>query len=91
MPVYKWLLSDDLDINTTPKKIRVMQTLGVPYPEGYDKIANDDLMKQANEIVNDLKSQGINADPKKEIIAIIAYLQRLGKDVHADAIANPTK
>jgi cytochrome c oxidase cbb3-type subunit I/II len=92
MPVYKWLLTDNLDISTTPRKIRVMQMLGVPYPDGYDNLANDDLMKQANEIANDLKSQGINADPNKEIIAMIAYLQRLGKDVHsANVVSTPTK
>ena len=83
MPVYKWLIADDLDISTTAKKIRVMQFLGVPYPEGYDKIANDDLLKQAQGIADDLTSQGIQVAPTKEIIAMIAYLQRLGKDVHA--------
>ena len=59
-----------------------MQTLGVPYPEGFDQIANEDLAKQAEMIAADLKSQGIQADPKKEIIALIAYLQKLGRDVH---------
>jgi len=83
MPVYKWLITDDLDLSTTAKKIRVMQFLGVPYPAGYDKIANDELMIQARGIADDLKSQGIQVEPGKEIIAMIAYLQRLGKDVHA--------
>lgn len=83
MPAYPWLISDNLDITTTPRKIRVMQMLGVPYPDGYDKTANDDLMKQAQAIADDLRSQGINVEPGKEIIAMIAYLQRLGKDVHA--------
>ncbi|HNY01243.1 MAG TPA: cytochrome-c oxidase, cbb3-type subunit I [Bacteroidales bacterium] len=88
MPVYKWLISNDLDISTTPRKIRVMQQLGVPYPDGFDQIANDELLKQAREIAADLKSQGIEVEPNKEIIAMIAYLQRLGKDVHA--AGNPT-
>jgi cytochrome c oxidase cbb3-type subunit I/II len=83
MPAYPWLISDDLDISTTPKKIRVMQFLGVPYPQGYDAKANDDLMAQAKIIADDLKSQGIQVEPGKEIIAMIAYLQRLGKDVYA--------
>ncbi len=86
MPTYKWLITDDLDLSTTAKKIRVMQTLGVPYPEGYDKIANDELMIQARGIADDLKSQGIQVEPTKEIIAIIAYMQRLGKDVHAAGV-----
>ena len=81
MPPYPWLLKDDLDVSTTPAKIRAMQTLGVPYPEGYDKIANDELMKQAQEITDDLKSENISTKANKEIIALIAYLQRLGRDI----------
>ena len=87
MPVYKWLISDDLDMSTTPKKIRVMQMLGVPYPADYDKIANDELMKQASFISADLKSQGIECPPNKEIIALIAYLQRLGVDIHSAGLS----
>ncbi len=83
MPAYSWLISDDLDLTTTAKKIRVMQFLGVPYPQGFDAIANDDLLNQARGIADDLKTQGIQVEPGKEIIAMIAYLQRLGKDVHA--------
>lgn len=83
MPAYPWLIADDLDITTTPRKIRVMQFLGVPYPQGYDLKANEDLMTQARAIADDLKLQGIQVEPGKEIIAMIAYLQRLGKDVHA--------
>ncbi len=88
MPSYKWLITHDLDISNTARKIRVMQQLGVPYPAGFDAMANDDLMKQASSIAADLKSQGIEVEPTKEIIAMIAYLQRLGKDVHA--AGNPT-
>jgi cytochrome c oxidase cbb3-type subunit I/II len=81
MPPYPWLIKRDLDISTTPKKIRVMQTLGVPYPEGYDQIANDDLMKQANEIAQGLRDGGIEVEATKEVIAMIAYMQRLGTDI----------
>lgn len=88
MPVYKWLIADDLDMSTTAKKIRVMQMLGVPYPADYDKIANDELMKQASLISDDLKSQGIDCAPNKEIIALIAYLQRLGVDIHAAGLTS---
>ena len=81
MPPYPWLLEDDLNISSTPGKIRAMQKLGVPYPEGYDKIANDDLKKQAEQIAASLKKDKIKADPNKEIIALIAYMQRLGTDI----------
>jgi cytochrome c oxidase cbb3-type subunit I/II len=81
MPAYPHLLEQDLDISTTSAKIKAMQTLGVPYDKGYEDKANEDLMKQANEISMNLQSDSIRVSPKKEIIAIIAYLQRLGKDI----------
>ena len=58
-----------------------MQKLGVPYPKGYDKIANQDLMKQANQIAANLKKENIESLPDAEVIAVIAYLQRLGRDI----------
>jgi cytochrome c oxidase cbb3-type subunit I/II len=81
MPPYPWLLTRDLDTTTTAKKIRVMQTLGVPYPENYDLIANEELMKQAAEIAGGLRNEGFEIADNKEVIAIIAFMQRLGKDI----------
>ncbi len=85
MPRYPWLFENDIDMDITEAKIKAMQTLGVPYEQGYEKIANQDLMAQANEIVEDLKKEKIKAMPQKEIIALIAYLQRLGKDISAES------
>jgi len=84
MPSYPWLLDDELDISTTPAKIRAMQTLGVPYPEGYDQIANKDLQHQADSVVKNLADAGIKTVSNKEIIALIAYLQRLGMDIKSN-------
>jgi cytochrome c oxidase cbb3-type subunit I/II len=84
MPAFPWLITDDLDTSTTTKKIRVMQQLGVPYPAGYDQQAPGDLEKQARQISGNLKSSGIDSPPGKEIIALIAYLQRLGTDIRAE-------
>ncbi|MBI2729401.1 MAG: cytochrome-c oxidase, cbb3-type subunit I [Sphingobacteriales bacterium] len=91
MPRYPWLYQNDLDISTTPGKIRAMQTLGVPYEKGYDQIANTALETQAKEISFGLKTdskvkqlmtvEGISNPEKKEIVALIAYLQRIGKDI----------
>ena len=61
-----------------------MRTLGVPYPKGYDKIANVDLMRQADSIAANLKKDKIETASDKEIIALIAYLQRLGKDIQGE-------
>lgn len=81
MPSYAFMLKKELDTSTTAAKIRAMQTLGVPYPKGYDKIANADLMKQARGIADNLKSDSIRISPNKEVIALISYLQRLGTDI----------
>ena len=84
MPAYPFMLEHELDTSTTSAKIRVMIALGVPYPAGYDKIANRDLMIQANKIAANLKASGIETPPNKEIISVIAYLQRLGTDIKGE-------
>lgn len=81
MPNYAWLLDDKLDTSSTAPKIRAMMTLGVPYPKGYDKIANKDLMNQANQIAANLKKDGIETLSDREIVAMVAYLQRVGTDI----------
>ncbi len=88
MPTFQWLHDNKLDTASTPAKIRAMQTLGVPYPEGYDKKANADLVIQANGIAESLKKEKIETSSDKEIIAIIAYLQRLGKDITSSKSAS---
>jgi cytochrome c oxidase cbb3-type subunit I/II len=85
MPPYPHLLENDLDIASTKKKIEVMRKLGVPYPAGYENIAEAELLKQAKTIQADLKKNGITSSEKKEIIAMIAYLQRLGKDIKGES------
>jgi len=86
MPAYDWLITQDLDISTTEGKVNVMRKLGVPYPEGYEKISNEELLKQADEISKDLAKNDIRVNNNKEIIALIAYLQRLGTDIKVDNI-----
>ncbi len=90
MPPYPWLLEDDLDVSQTAAKIRTLQTLGTPYPPRYDEIAVADLEKQASKIAENLKKEGIEQEglEKKEIIAIIAYLQRLGTDINPPQAGN---
>lgn len=87
MPNYDWLLTQNLDTATTAAKIKAMRTLGVPYPEGYEKIANNDLRKQEKEIADNLYNDHIKVKNNKEIVALIAYLQRLGTDIKASKTA----
>ena len=82
MPSYSFLIDDNLDTATTPLKINAMRTLGVPYAADYASKANQDLMIQAKAISDDLQKEGIKVAPNKEIIALIAYIQRLGTDIN---------
>ncbi len=84
MPKYPWLFRRDIDLASTNSKIHAMRMLGVPYEEGYEAKANEDLTAQADKIAASLKSDKIEISSKKEIIALIAYLQRVGKDIKAD-------
>ena len=84
MPAYPWLLEDQVDVSSTVGKIKAMQKLGVPYPEGYADIAAADMEKQAKGIAASLQKDGITIEADKEIIALIAYLQRLGKDIKGE-------
>ena len=83
MPPYEWLAEQKLDTTTTAVKINAMRTLGVPYEKGYEHQANADLQEQAKAIAKDLQQNNIKVKSDKEIIAIIAYLQRLGTDIKA--------
>jgi len=81
MPPYPWLFEQDYDKEIIPAKISAMQTLGVPYEEGYEDQAIGDAESQATTISKELESQGIKVVPDKEIVALIAYLQRVGTDI----------
>ena len=81
MPSYPWLFEKTLNTSLTTKKIAAMRKLGVPYPEGYEEQAVADLQKQSNQIVENLKKDKIEIMSDREIIALIAYMQRLGIDI----------
>ncbi len=83
MPPYPWLIDQTLDTSTTASKINAMRTLGVPYELLYENSANEDLSKQAEKITASLAKDKIKVQSDKEIIALIAYLQRLGTDIKA--------
>jgi len=88
MPPYPWLIEDDLSTKYTAAKIKVLQSLNTPYPEGYAEQAVEDLENQAKEVAEQLRSEGVEQDDleNKEIVALIAYLQRLGTDITPEPI-----
>ena len=87
MPSYPWLVNNDLDTSTTISKINAMRKLGVPYEAEYASVANEELQSQAEKIAANLADNGVQVMSNKEIIALIAYLQRLGTDIQKNKTA----
>jgi cytochrome c oxidase cbb3-type subunit I/II len=79
MPAYPWLFSHDTDIGALKNKIDVLRTLGVPYPAWSAAEIKAAAMDQAKRIARDLRTQERLVAPDREIVALIAYLQKLGK------------
>nr|WP_290937015.1 cytochrome-c oxidase, cbb3-type subunit II [Haliscomenobacter sp.] len=90
MPPYPWMLRDEMDLGTLPRKIKVLRSLGTPYPAGFEDRAVADLKEQAAGIAARLRADGIEDEKleKRDIIALIAYLQRLGTDIKPKAATN---
>jgi len=81
MPAYPWLSEQLLDTTTTKAKLNAMRLLGVPYSDDEVNTGNLRLWQQAEAIAADLQEQGVAVRPDHEIVALIAYLQRLGTDI----------
>jgi cytochrome c oxidase cbb3-type subunit I/II len=95
MPNFPWLLTQKLDTDALPSRLKALRRVGVPYPEGFENgPAQKDLQAEAAKIVQDLKVGMVSAYPdgtsldaeNHEIIAVIAYLQRLGTDIKAEPV-----
>jgi cytochrome c oxidase cbb3-type subunit I/II len=79
MPNYPWLETNLTDLAALPRKIEVQQKLGVPMKGGTPDEIKAAALAQAGEIVADLKNARIEAKAESEIVALISYLQKLGK------------
>jgi cytochrome c oxidase cbb3-type subunit I/II len=80
MPPYPHLKSRSIDFGQTADKLRAMRAVGVPYkPEQIGGAARD-AEAQAGEIAAQLVQAGErNVVANSELVALISYLQRLGK------------
>jgi cytochrome c oxidase cbb3-type subunit I/II len=97
MPRYQWLIRNKHDLSDTEAKMKAMVSLGVPYTESDIENARENMKTQAEGIANNIleipdintsfeeekKFYGTQFIPlqEREIIALIAYLQRLGTDI----------
>jgi cytochrome c oxidase cbb3-type subunit I/II len=92
MPRYSWLLTQKMETDSLPARLNALRKVGVPYPAGFENgPAQKDLQAQADKVVANLKMGSVKADPDKEIIALIAYLQRLGTDIKSAPITTAAK
>jgi cytochrome c oxidase cbb3-type subunit I/II len=81
MPSYPWLLEKKTDFASLEAKLKAMQAVGVPYSDDDAKTAVANAQAQAKDIAAGLEKQGVPAGMEdKEIVALIAYMQRLGTD-----------
>ena len=82
MPAYPWLYDAKVEVGVVADKMRVLQRLGTPYTSDQVQAAGDDYRDQAAVTVSNLADQGkTGADPDSEIVALIAYLMRLGRNL----------
>lgn len=81
MPSYAFLIDKQSDLSMVEPTVSAMMKVGVPYPESYEKLALQEYENQAKKISASLKSQGVDVQYDREIVALIAYLKRLGTDI----------
>lgn len=98
MPRYPWLIANDLDRTNMTAKLDLMKNVfDVPYAKAEIDSAHQWADNQAAKIVKDIYSEAPDLKEayakrpageleKKEIIALIAYLQRLGTDIKTTEI-----
>ncbi|MBI4951422.1 MAG: cytochrome-c oxidase, cbb3-type subunit I [Myxococcales bacterium] len=92
MPAYPWMLEDPIDFAAIPARVRAMARIGVPYGDAVDHaeaLAREQADGIAREIVDQGGPEGLG---DKDIVALIAYLQRLGTDIkNAPTPASPPR
>ena len=104
MPRYPWLINNELDKSQIEAKMNVMVTLGVPYSEEDIANAQANMLEQGTQIEKNLYAdpdfaknyeeskknggEGFVEMRNREIVALIAYLQRLGTDIKVETAEN---
>jgi cytochrome c oxidase cbb3-type subunit I/II len=78
MPSYAFMATTKVEFDGIPRKLTAMRAIGVPYTPEEIAHAIDDARAQSAEITRDLKENGVLADPDCQLVALIAYVQRIG-------------
>jgi cytochrome c oxidase cbb3-type subunit I/II len=90
MPAYQWLATDKVALENTPAKIKAMRTLGVPYEAAQVDTAKADYEVQARKVVADLAELEVEIDWDAQMVALIAYLTRLGRNDLVTEVSSTT-
>jgi len=88
MPPYPWLAKRPIDFRALERGVAAQVTLGVPYTPDEVKGAAELARQQGRQIAQSIAEQG---GPKgldeTRLVALIAYLQRLGTDIKKPSAA----
>ncbi|HED53705.1 MAG TPA: cytochrome-c oxidase, cbb3-type subunit I [Phycisphaerales bacterium] len=87
MPSFKHLIHEDLDFNQVQPRVQALAMIGVPYGEAV-KNAEEMAREQAAQVAQEIRDQSRGAPivddlENKKVVALIAYLKRLGTDLYA--------
>ena len=86
MPRYVWFMTEAIDFDSIPLRVHAMQRLGVPYTDADRAASEDNARAQAKKMADKIVAQGGPPGLQdKEVVAVIAYLQRMGTDLTAVA------
>jgi cytochrome c oxidase cbb3-type subunit I/II len=89
MPPYPWLLTATVDPADVQASVRALQQAGVPYTDAEVAGVASSLSSQGQPIVTSLAGANLETTADKEIVALIAYLQRLGREGKAYLSSQP--
>ena len=90
MPPYPWLHRDTVDPDDVGASLRALRTVGTPYSDADLEGAARSMEVQGSAIVASLAQAGLETAWNREIVALIAYLQRLGVDGRAAVSSGAT-
>jgi cytochrome c oxidase cbb3-type subunit I/II len=80
MPSYAHLAKEKIELSRTGDKMHALSKVGVPYSDADMRRAEADAREQGASIAADLAKEGVQIEPDTQMVAVIAYLQRLGKE-----------
>lgn len=95
MPSFPYLTEKEIDFGSITIRLKAMRAIGVPYSQTEIDNGIENAKTQAKMLADKLAAQNQNKPvanaEKTQMIALIAYLQRMGTDINATpAVAGPT-